>query len=374
MMIMSLIHNNSNNNHTPVSMVMDDHDYAGVAAAAPMDACSSPPKSDYHHLMSAEVTTLAYNGDYVDPGASYTLIDGNEEQQERFVQLNHHYFGSLLSPSSIETITSRIMSHQMSDDDEDNEEDDPNVLCPEYQSLVDKCSILSQVMNMYKSAFLTNGQDESPVDDILTNFVIHHNYRIYALLVPPSPSSPLSQSEQDGEQQEQEKVSAFAIVSMLNENEMFCHLDYISVHESCRGNGTGSRFMKQFLIPHLTHQRHVTLECETRLVGWYSKLGAKKLPILDSIFAGRRFVFMYFESMNANHQIRMMMMMMGGGGTDGGDHDHGHHEQNDNNGCSESYITSALAQKVMGELRVKFHDLHVMNTVHSGDDVYCTWE
>ena len=65
------------------------------------------------------------------------------------------------------------------------------------------------------------------------------------------------------------------------------------------------------------------------------------------------------------------MMMMGGG--DHGGHDHAN-EQNNNNGCSESYITSALAQKVMGELRVKFHDLHVMNTVHSGDDVYCTWE
>jgi len=40
----------------------------------------------------------------------------------------------------------------------------------------------------------------------------------------------------------------------------------------------------------------------------------------------------------------------------------------------ETVISVALAEKVMGELRVKFHDLSVKNTVQTDDDAYCTWE
>jgi len=190
--------------------------------------------------------------------------------------------------------------------------------------------IFSQVITLYEKAFLSNGQEEAPVEDVIENFLSRH-YKAYVLLFGGK------------------TVAAFAIVSMLADNSDFCHLDYICVNEECRGKGTGSRFMTEYIIPILNSMsKHVTLECETRLVSWYAKLGAKKLPILDSIFAGRRFVFMYFERPKL------------GIASDHDDH--------------ETMISAALAEKVMGELRVKFHDLHVMNTVHTDDDAYCTWE
>lgn len=205
-------------------------------------------------------------------------------------------------------------------------------LDPEYYSAHSpyEDEVFAQVLSLYEKAFLSGGQDESTVEEIIEYFVQLRCYKVYVLMAANEPKT----------------VAAFAIISMLSENVDFCHLDYICVNENCRGKGTGSRFMTEYLIPTLHGMgKHVTLECETRLTSWYAKLGAKKLPILDSVFAGRRYVFMYFERKSGSNTADL-----------------------------ETVISVALAEKVMGELRVKFHDLSVKNTVQTDDDAYCTWE
>mgnify|MGYP001047019350 CR=1 FL=1 len=188
-------------------------------------------------------------------------------------------------------------------------------------------SIFSQMISLYERTFLSNGQDETSIDKIIEIF-LSKRYKIYVLL-----------------RNNKKTVVALAIVSMLTDHVDFCHLDYICVDESARGGGTGSRFMKDYLAPTLhTLQKHITLECEHHIMGWYLKLGAIKLPILDSIFAGRRFSFLVFQRPGITTAE------------------------------SENNISEALTERVMGELRVKFHgfDEEDMSSVRL-EDVY-NWE
>jgi hypothetical protein len=167
-------------------------------------------------------------------------------------------------------------------------------------------SIFSQVIHLYQATFLTGGQDETPVDRIIEIF-LSGRYKVYSLL-----------------RNNKQTVVAMAIISMLSENQDFCHLDYICVDEKARGGGTGSRFLKDYLIPTLfATNKNVTLECEPHIMGWYSKFGAKQLPLLDSFFAGRRYKFMIFEMPAQKTDV--------------------------------TQISTAIAERVMGELRVKFH-------------------
>jgi len=349
-------------------MVMD-HPFVTSHQSSPSAESSVPTATTITTKEEAASTTTTTTTTVSASAAPFTVITPPGEQ-EVFVEMNSQYYYSMLMKhhQSMTTAATAVVDHDVmmdmtqDDDDEENEE---------YFECVIHDPYMNQIIQMYKDAFLSNGQDESSVADILSNFVIHSNYKCFALLTSPTTTNSTTNTTTNSttnttttaNQPQEHMVAAFAIVSMLNDNESFCHLDYISVSEQCRGNGTGSRFMKQFLIPHLTINRHVTLECETRLVGWYSKLGANKLPVLDSIFAGRRFVFMYFESsMSSTALFNSADSVADNAATA---------TIMSNN---ESHITAALAQKVMGELRVKFHDLHVMNTVNNGDDVYCTWE
>jgi ribosomal protein S18 acetylase RimI-like enzyme len=181
-------------------------------------------------------------------------------------------------------------------------------LDPDYYmcNLPEHDTIFSQVIDLYQRTFLTCGQDETPVDKIVEIF-LSGRYKVYTLL-----------------RNNKQNVVALAIISMLAENQDFCHLDYICVDEKARGGGTGSRFMKDYLIPTLHDtQKNVTLECEPHIMGWYVKLGAQQLPLLDSIFAGRRYKFLMFERPHSD-------------------------------GIEQS-ISATIAERVMGELRVKFH-------------------
>jgi len=187
-------------------------------------------------------------------------------------------------------------------------------------------AIFSQLIRLYERTFLSNGQNETPVDKLIEIF-LSRRYKIFVLL-----------------REDKKTLVALAVVSMLSMNTQFCHLDYICVDEKARGGGTGSRFLKEYIVPTLfdTLHRSVTLECEGHIMGWYLKLGAQKLPILDSVFAGRRYSFLIFPHPSLNDATLS--------------------------------ISSSLAERVMGELRVKFHGFEEedMQSVLS-QDVY-NWD
>jgi ribosomal protein S18 acetylase RimI-like enzyme len=128
--------------------------------------------------------------------------------------------------------------------------------------------ILQEALDLYKLTFLAPGNMEQPVEMIKNHFFNRNDKILVNLKKLPN--------------RDKKGVAATAIICMLKENSHVCHLDYLCVNSEYRGNGIGSTFMTKFVIPYMTvkHNRNMTLECEEKLVNWYTKMGAKKLDFL----------------------------------------------------------------------------------------------
>jgi len=73
-------------------------------------------------------------------------------------------------------------------------------------------------------------------------------------------------------QNENSEVIAAAFVVELHEHACY-HIDYLCVRSDCRGNGVGGKFFKSLSNYFRSEQRYpiITLESETKMVGWYIK-------------------------------------------------------------------------------------------------------
>lgn len=187
--------------------------------------------------------------------------------------------------------------------------------------------LLNESLELYSKTFLGEGSIEQPVEKIRKQFSLGNQKILVNLKTLPN-------KEKCG-------VAATAIICML-ENENFCHLDYLCVNSEYRGNGIGSIFMTQFVIPYITrdqYMRNLTLECIDKLIRWYIKLGAKLVQDVPSSQLGDspvEFSLLCFSSVEAEE------------------------------------VTQAQAQDVLFEIRRRFHgmsEFQMVEKMSMEDDV-----
>jgi GNAT superfamily N-acetyltransferase len=86
--------------------------------------------------------------------------------------------------------------------------------------------------------------------------------------------------------EDDQDVKALAVLGDLEPyNRSYCLLDYFVVDPRFRGGGYGAKFFK-VVVDYLhfnTPYRIMLLECDNGLMGWYSRLGAKRCSIPSSM-------------------------------------------------------------------------------------------
>jgi len=183
--------------------------------------------------------------------------------------------------------------------------------------------ILHEALELYRLTFLGPGSLEQSVESIARNFFNKDHTILVNLKKLPS--------------RDKRGVAATAIVCVLKENTQFCHLDYLCVNSEYRGNGIGSVFMTQFVIPHILghYKRCMTLECEEKLIRWYSKLGAKKLDVISDSMLG---------DLPALYSLMCFFTQ---------DNLKGQQQQE----AGEDWMTAQVAQRVLFEVRHNYHGM-----------------
>ncbi|KAF2070874.1 hypothetical protein CYY_007810 [Polysphondylium violaceum] len=113
----------------------------------------------------------------------------------------------------------------------------------------DKCC--AQALQLYSDSFFPPA--EPPVRQI-QQLASTHFYRVIVM------------------QNEQSEVIACAFIVELHEHNCY-HIDYLCVRSDCRGNGVGGKFFKSLSNYFRSEHRYpiITLESETKMVGWYIK-------------------------------------------------------------------------------------------------------
>lgn len=134
--------------------------------------------------------------------------------------------------------------------------------------------VLHEALDLYKTTFLVPGNQEQPVERIARHFFNRDDKILVNLKKLPN--------------RDRLGVAAMAIICMLKENDHVCHLDYLAVNPEYRGGGIGTKFITQCVLKTMReqHKRHVTLECEDKLVNWYCKLGATRIDVLPQSVLG----------------------------------------------------------------------------------------
>jgi GNAT superfamily N-acetyltransferase len=86
--------------------------------------------------------------------------------------------------------------------------------------------------------------------------------------------------------QDEQDVKALAVIGDLEPyNRSYCLLDYFVVDPRFRGGGYGAKFFN-VVVDYLRENspyRIMLLECDNGLMGWYSRLGAKRCNIPSSL-------------------------------------------------------------------------------------------
>lgn len=128
-----------------------------------------------------------------------------------------------------------------------------------------ECELFSQALVLYKTNFTASY--ELPVED-LKEYIRQGKYLM------------LVHSDDN------EIVQALAVIGDLEPyGRSYCLLDYFVVDPRFRGNGYGAKFFKVILeyLHQETQFRTMLLECDNGLMGWYSRLGAKRCNIPSSL-------------------------------------------------------------------------------------------
>lgn len=176
---------------------------------------------------------------------------------------------------------------------------------------------MNESLDLYRRTFLGEGSLEQPIEKIMNQFMAGNQKILVNLKTLPN-------HKKCG-------VAATAIVCVLNDSESVFHLDYLCVNSEYRGNGIGSVFMTQFVIPHLNNHygKHLTLECEERLMRWYNKLGAKTL---SGVYSSR------LGDLPAEYHLMCFL-------------------SSSSSSLSENELTASQAQQVLFEVRRRFHGM-----------------
>ncbi len=90
----------------------------------------------------------------------------------------------------------------------------------------------------------------------------------------------------------QESIKAFAMIGHISAfNGEFCLLDYFAVAPAFRGNGFGGKFFQMIIsfVTNMTPYKIVLLECEERLISFYSMYNAMRTIVPPSLCAGKLF-------------------------------------------------------------------------------------
>ncbi len=226
------------------------------------------------------------------------------------------------------------------------EEDPEDFHWSEFEELVpSKCQvpgsewnrIMNEALDVYRRTFLGEDSLEQPVHKIIQRFMDGHQKILVNLRVLP--------------QREKCGVAATAIVCVLVDSPHMFHLDYLCVNSEYRGNGIGSVFMTQYVIPHMNQHygKHLSLECEQRLMRWYSKLGA---TTLQDVYPSR------LGNLPAQYHLMCFLSTKNGDVTGGHDSD-------------EELISHSEALQALFEVRRRFHamsDYELLEVVNDSND------
>lgn len=121
----------------------------------------------------------------------------------------------------------------------------------------DKCC--QEALLLYSQSFFPPSE---PPQSQIHQLVLSHFYRVLVM------------------ENENQEVIACALVVELHEFNCY-HIDYLCVRADQRGGGIGGKFFKQIADFLRSEQRYqmITLESETKMVGWYLKQGVLHLGI-----------------------------------------------------------------------------------------------
>ncbi|EGC31593.1 hypothetical protein DICPUDRAFT_156527 [Dictyostelium purpureum] len=121
-----------------------------------------------------------------------------------------------------------------------------------------------QALQLYSQSFF---EPTEPSVNHIANLARSHFYRILIM------------------EDENQKVLACAFIVEIHEYKCY-HIDYLCVRPDSRGGGLGGKFFKQLSNYLRTEQRYlmITLESETKMVGWYLKQSCLHLNVMSDQF------------------------------------------------------------------------------------------